>query len=253
MRKLAFLPAGAAVAIAVLAPSHALGFALQVSPIPIVISGRANSALVDITNDSSEPLRVQATAFDWSQSATGEDALVPTTDVLVFPSIVRVEPKSTRKVRVGTQSGYGAAEKSFRVIFAELPEDASPAQGSGETVKVVARMSIPLFVRPTGATGVPKIENVNLTSDVAHFVVRNSGSAHVLVQKIRLEFRGADGKPTSSKEAAGWYVLPNHIRSFDIPIGKDISCAGAKSLLITATTRESGVASLSVDNPPCAK
>src|SRR4051794_28115968 len=90
-RFVAFAALGAPVLVA----SHAGAFALQVSPIPIVITGGASSTLVDITNDSSEPLRIQATAYDWSQAASGEDKLDPSAQILVFPSIVRVEPKST--------------------------------------------------------------------------------------------------------------------------------------------------------------
>ena len=75
----------------------------------------------------------------------------------------------------------------------------------------------------------------------------------MLVQKIRVEFRGDEGKPTSSKELAGWYVLPGQVRSFDVPFGKDITCAGAKALVITASSRDSGVSSATLDQPPCAK
>ncbi len=233
--------------------SHAQAFSIQISPIPIVIRDRATSALVDVTNESTEPIRVQATAFEWSQTAAGEDKLDPTNQILVFPSIFRVEPKSTRKVRVGTQGGYGPAEKSFRVIFGEIPENASPAVPNAETVKVVANMSIPVFVVPPGAAGAPKIEGLSVTRDKARFAIKNGGTAHVLVQKVRLEFQGAEGKPTSSKEVAGWYVLPGQARSFEIPLGKDVSCANAKSLVVTASLRNAGATTVRLEDPACAK
>lgn len=203
-------------------------------------------------NESSEPLRIQANAFDWSQGTDGEDKLTPSGELLVFPSLVTIPPGMARKIRIGTQGGYDAKEKSFRVIFAELPSNASSASDQHEVVKVVAHVSVPVFVRPPGAVAALKVEGVSVTKDRVRFDVRNTGAAHTVVDKVRLEFQGEGQKPLSSDEVVGWYVLPGHKRSFEVPLGKKLSCAGAKTLVVTAHGRDSITAVARIEQPPCA-
>ena len=232
--------------------SHARAFSLKVTPIPIVITGGAQSTMVELQNESSELLRVQASAYDWSQTPSGEDKLVPSTELLIFPSMIAIKPGEVRRVRVGTQGGYGPSERSFRVLFSELPTNVSSAEGEQEVVKVVANVSIPIFVRPPGAVGGPKLEGLTVTKDRVRFGVRNTGTAHAMVEKVRLEFTGEAGAPIGSTEIAGWYVLPGQTRPFEVEIGKALSCRGAKSLVVTASSRESGSASATVERPACA-
>jgi fimbrial chaperone protein len=232
--------------------AHAAAFSLKVTPIPIVITGGATSTMVEIQNEGSEPLRIQASVFDWTQAASGEDKLAPSTELLVFPSLVTIAAGASRKVRIGTQGGYGPNEKSFRVIFGEIPADITPVNGGQELVAMVANVSVPIFVRPPGATGGTRIEGLSATKDHVTFGVRSVGSAHALVERVRVDVLGEAGKPLGTAEIAGWYVLPGQVRPFDIPFGKDVSCAGAKKLVVTATSRESGAATATLDGPACA-
>ena len=233
--------------------SHArANFALKVTPIPITITDGATSTMAEIENDSDEPLRVQAQGFDWTQSASGEDKLAPSAEILLFPSMLTVKPHESRKVRIGTQGGYAAAEKTFRVIFAEIPPDFTPAAGEAELLKVVAHVSVPVFVKPPGATGAPKVEGLTATKDRLHFSIRNAGNAHTLVERIRVEAIGEGGKPLGNTELAGWYVLPGQSRPFDVDVAKsNVPCAGAKQLLVTAISRDSGKSTAAIEKPAC--
>ena len=239
-------------AVCALIASHAWAFSLKVTPIPIVIAGGAASTMVELQNESSEPVRVQAAVFDWVQGPTGEDSLSPSTELLIFPSMLTIKPGEARKVRVGTQGGYGANEKPFRVIFSELPTNVSAIEGNQEVVKVVANISVPIFVRPPGAVGAPKVEGLSVTKDRVRFGVRNGGTAHLMAEKIHVEFTGASGNVVGSTDVAGWYVLPGRTRPFEVEIGKSLSCAGAKKVVVTASSRESGQASATLDQPACA-
>jgi fimbrial chaperone protein len=240
---------GAAVAgFGVSLPRRARAFSLKVTPIPIVITNGATSTMVEIENQSGDALRVQAQVFDWTQTPSGEDKLDPSTEILVFPSIAAIPANGTRKVRVGTQGGYAATEKPFRVIFAELPPDASPVN-QAEQVKVVAHVSVPIFVKPPGATATMKIEGITATKDRLRFGVRNTGAAHALVEKLRVESMAESGLVIGSTEAAGWYVLPGALRPFEIDV-KSI-CAGARSMRVIASSLVSGTVSATIDRPAC--
>jgi fimbrial chaperone protein len=244
------LGAGLAGACALIA-SHADAFALKVLPIPITLTNGATSTMVELANEGSQPVRVQASAFDWTQSASGEDRLSPSNEIVLFPSMLTIAPGATRKLRVGSQGGYGPSEKTFRVMFAEVPPDSSPVDGQ-EVVRVISKVSVPIFLTPPGAVGVPKVEGLSVTKSAVRFGVHNTGAAHALVEKVHVEFRGEGGKPLSTTDAAGWYVLPGLTRPFEIELGKSLSCANAKTLVVTVTSRESGASSATLDRPPCA-
>lgn len=231
--------------------THAWAFSLKVTPIPIVITGGATSTMVELHNESTEPVRVQASVYDWSQGATGEDITVPSTELVVFPSMVSIKPGESRKVRIGTQGGYGPNEKTFRVIFAELPTNVSSASAQQEVVKIISNASVPVFVLPPGAVGVPKVEGLAVTKDRIRFGLRNTGTAHAMMEKIHVEFTDAAGKLVSSSDVPGWYVLPGRSRPFEIEIAKGLSCVGAKKLVVTASSRKSGQATATLDQPPC--
>jgi fimbrial chaperone protein len=249
LASLALLAAGGLL----VSPSARAGFALKVTPIPVVISDGATSTMAEIGNESDDPLRVQGQGFDWTQDASGKDTLNPSSEILIFPSILTIQPHTSRKVRIGTQGGYGASEKTFRVIFAEIPPDFTPVDGGGELVKVVAKVSVPLFVKPPGASGAIKIDSATVTKDKVHLVVRDTGTAHALVEKLRIEAMGDGGKALSSGEAAGWYVLPGQTHPFDVELAQaGVNCAKAKQLVVTAISRESGTSSSVIDNPACA-
>jgi fimbrial chaperone protein len=242
--------AGAAVAgSGVTLSSRARAFSLKVTPIPIVISGGATSTMVEIENQGPDPLRVQTQVFDWTQTPTGDDKLDPSGELLVFPSMATIPPNSTRKVRVGTQGGYGTNEKSFRIIFAELPPDSTPINGPDELVKVVAHVSVPIFVKPPGVAAALKIEGLSATKDRVRFGVRNTGNEHALVEKVRVELLAAGGQVVGSTDVAGWYILPGLVRPFDVDV-KNL-CSGAKTLHVTALSLVSGTASASLDKPAC--
>jgi fimbrial chaperone protein len=228
------------------------GFALKVAPIPIVIGGGGTSTMVELRNDGTEPVRLQASTFLWSQTAAGADKLEPTNEILVFPSMVTLKGGETRRVRVGTQGGYGPAEKSFRVIFGELPSNVSH-EGQDQVVKVIAQVSVPIFVTPSGAAPTYKIQGLTATKDRVRFQIENTGTAHTLVEKIHLEFRDPKGGVIGATDVAGWYVLPGQTRPFDIPIEKGLRCGGAASLVVTASSNASGSSSATLAQPACAK
>jgi fimbrial chaperone protein len=246
----AFLVTAACATCALLA-THAGAFSLKVSPIPIEITGGASSTMAEVGNEGDEPIRVEASVYDWTQTATGEDKTDPSTELLVFPSLLTIPPHTSRRVRIGTQGGYAAGEKTFRVIFGEIPSETSPVDAKQETVKVVAHVSVPIFVTPAGAAPAMKIEGLALSNNHLKFGLHNTGNAHVLVEKLRVDLLGKDGKPLGGTDATGWYVLPGIVRPFDIDLTKKVNCAGAKSLVLTATSTQSGSVTATLDHPAC--
>lgn len=224
---------------------------LKVTPIPIVISGGGTSTMVELRNDGTEQVRLQASTFDWSQTAGGEDTLAPSSELLVFPSLVTLKPGEARKVRVGTKGGYGAQEKSFRVLFAEIPSNVT-TEGSGQVVKVITQVSVPIFVTPKGAVPSLKIVGLQSTKERVRFQIQNSGGAYARIDRINVKFLGPTGNVIGSTDVTGWYVLPGRSRPFEVDLGKGLSCTGAASIVLTAACLDAGVVTATLPQPLCA-
>jgi len=147
-----------------------------------------------------------------------------------------------------------ASSLSFNhVIFAEIPPDFTPTDTGSELLKVVAHVSVPIFVKPSGVAATLKVEGLSATRDHLRFAVRNTGAAHALVERIHVDAVGDAGRIIGTGEVAGWYVLPSLARPFDVDIAASkLPCAGAKQLVVTAISRESGQSSATIDQPACA-
>lgn len=212
------------------APASAATF--SVNPTQIALSARVASALLTLRNESDETLRFQLSAFNWTQGVSGEIQLEPTQDVIFFPALLTLAPKEERRIRIGTTATVGAQEKSYRIFVEELPP--SDASRNGAAVRVLTKMGIPVFVRPTRETATATLADLGLRAGTLHFSVGNTGTVHVIPQKIRVRGVGARGEAVFEREVAGWYILPGGRRDFDLPVPAD-ECTRTASMQIEAS------------------
>jgi len=206
----------------------------NVSPLKIVLSGKSSSALLEITNQSAESLRLQLSASAWDQSPTGEILLGATDDIILFPPLLTIEPGELRKIRLGAVTPRGAAEKTYRVVLEELPAIKSSSTGGGQ-VRVLTRMTIPVFLDPSKVVSSGQIEGLTMRNATASFEIRNTGNTHFTPQHIRLTGKGAGGQAVAKHEISGWYILAGGIRRFDVSL-TPADCRRLKSLTVEAQT-----------------
>ncbi len=208
----------------------------KVSPIQIYLAPGRTSELLAVENQSSESVRLQVTAFGWSQSPRGDIELAPTEDVVFFPALLTLEPGKERKIRIGVSKPAGAVERTYRVFVEELPPLEKPSEtGNRSEVKVLTRFGVPIFVQPAKVTKSGAIENARLESGTVRFQVRNTGNAAFSILSVRISGLSADGSPTFESQAAGWYVLAGGERVYEIPVpGAD--CRRTKTIALDAKT-----------------
>ncbi len=119
----------------------------RVFPIRVDFDKQTKSALLTLSNESTEELRFQISAFVWGQNEAGEMQLTPTKDVTFYPPLLVLKPGQERKVRVGTAVPPGAVEKTYRIFFEELPGlQTSQVPAGGAQVKIITKMGVPIFV-----------------------------------------------------------------------------------------------------------
>ena len=214
-------------------PEEGRTSSFNVSPLKIVLSGKSSSALLEITNQSPEPLRLQLSVSAWDQSPAGEILLSATDDVVLFPPLLTVEPGEKRKIRLGAVTPRGVTEKTYRIVVEELPP-AKPEETEGGVIRVLTRMTIPVFLEPLNKKTVSgEIVNLTLRNGTASFDVKNTGNAHFSVQHIELVGVGTSGEPIVKQGIEGWYVLTNTSRRYDIRLSS-ADCRNLKTVTVEA-------------------
>lgn len=221
------------VGLAILRPGVSFATTFQVTPVKVLLSRRAPTALLTLKNGSDRRLRFQATAFAWSQTPEGKMELSPTRDVVFFPPLLSVEPGTTRKVRVGAATEFGALEKSYRIFFEELPE-LEPAAGPAQSqLKIRTRMGIPIFLRPEEPESGTRLERAQVSAGLLRFSLRNTGNVHWNLRGVRVTGLGPAGEPIFDRESDGWYVLAGKSRDYAIEVPED-RCREVARLVIEA-------------------
>ncbi|MGE5244149.1 MAG: molecular chaperone [Betaproteobacteria bacterium] len=200
-----------------------------VDPTQIFISGRTQSALLTLRNQSTETLRFQLSVFAWSQAPSGRMALEPTQDIVFFPALLILKPAEERNVRIGSTTGFDVREKTYRIFVEELPPATRPA-GSAAGVRVLTKMGIPIFLRPPKEIAAAALTDLRQEDGSLKFTLTNTGTVHFLPQTITV--RGLVGDaPAFERRLDAWYVLAGGRRDFEMPIPKD-DCARLTSVAV---------------------
>ena len=217
----------------------------NVSPLKIVLSGKSSSALLEITNQSADPLRLQLSVSSWNQSPTGQILLRETEEIILFPPLLTVEPGEKRKVRLGAVTPRELTEKSYRIVLEELPPLAGSPAAAGNQIRVLTRMTIPVFLEPVKQIASGQIADLTVRQSVATFEIRNTGNTHFIVQQIGLVGTGATGQPLLTRQIDGWYVLAGGLRRYDLPLSAE-ECRGLRAVSVEAQT-DAGPLSAHID------
>jgi fimbrial chaperone protein len=121
-----------------------------ISPIRIYMNPQDRAVAVTITNESDEPLVMQADLYTWSQDAAGKEVLELSDELFLSPPIIKLEGKGRQVVRLARLNNAAPTEQlTFRMIAREIPEAVLPAAGA--QVQVALALSLPIFITPRNA------------------------------------------------------------------------------------------------------
>lgn len=219
--------------------------AFKVTPIRVSFNSRSASTLLTLSNESDQALRFQISAFAWTQDASGEMKLTPTEDIVFFPTLVTLQPKEDKKVRVATTAAASDVEKTFRLFFEELPPLEKANSGSGAQVRILTKMGVPIFVTPAKVKEEAKIDGIRVDGGKVCFDIRNTGNVHFAVQKVKVRGLAENGAGIFERDLDGWYVLAGSPRSYEVELPADV-CSKVKSIVIDAQTDSTSVTTATV-------
>jgi fimbrial chaperone protein len=207
----------------------------SIDPLLVQLDADNRNAVMTVTNTSSRPLRFEIKAFAWDHTTAGVMQLTPSADVVVFPPLLTLAPKSTQRVRVGTTVAQGAVEKAYRLMIEELPNGATPA--SGTTVAVRTRIGVPVFLGPVKSVRSGRMDPVTVAKGLVTVPLVNTGTIHAMVDEVSVRGMAAPDAPVFEESLKGWYVLAGKSRSWTHTI-QPAQCRLVKFLEVEATAHD---------------
>lgn len=201
-----------------------------VSPIGLDLDRNAKSGAITVSNDDTEPLRVQIRLFEWTQDASGKDEYRESEDLIYYPKLMVLEKNQQKLVRVGLRSAAGAQEKTYRLFVEELPGPLAPGAPPGARVAMKVRFGVPIFLKPAAPEARGEIQAIDMAKGTLRVSVRNTGNVHFVISAIAISDGGA-----YAKEVAGWYLLPGTLRDYVIPVSPE-ACRKLGRIDVTART-----------------
>jgi fimbrial chaperone protein len=211
----------------------------SIDPLLVQLDADNRNAVMTITNTSAKELRFEIKAFGWDQAPDGGMQLAPTTDLVVFPPLVTLKPKTTQRLRVGADVAQGALEKSYRLTIEELPTVATPAAGA--RVAVRTRVGVPVFLAPTKSVRSGRMDPVTVNKGVVTVPLTNTGTIHAMVDEVSVRGMSAPDAPVFEESLKGWYVLAGKTRTWTYTI-QAAQCRQVKFLEVEATAHDKTLA-----------
>jgi fimbrial chaperone protein len=182
--------------------ASAAQFALDMTRIHLS-AGHAVETMT-VTNQEQAPLTFEVAVKRWRQDADGNWQLAPEDGLVVHPLILRIEPGKEGRLRIGSLSPTVSAEAAYRIELSEVPDRAQQKAGS---VRMRARVSVPVFVQPPNAKAALALSVDSIDSQVAHLRLRNTGTAYSPPADVTFRVRDAARKVVHESKLTTNYVL----------------------------------------------
>jgi fimbrial chaperone protein len=212
------------------APRAARASQFSVNPTRIQLTPRVTSALVTVRNEGQSAIRLQVKTHAWSQRLDGQMQLDATDQVVVFPTLISLNPGEERRIRVAVTAPPGEVEQSYRVFLEELPTP--PSAGVQTTgVQMLTRVGIPVFLQAISPAMRAGLSEIGLSQDVLHFQVDNLGNTHFVPDGIHVRGQSAAGETVVDSSTDGWYILGHGARRYELRIPSP-NCQRVRSILI---------------------
>ncbi len=209
------------------------GANLVISPVKVFFDARAKTEKITLRNYDDQDINLQLRVYTWRQDAEGKDVYEETSDIIIFPKMLKIAKGEERIVRLGIKRPTGAAEKTYRLYLQEMPRNT--LQATGPAVTMLLRAGIPVFISPSRPEARGKLDPIVMRKGNVGLNVRNEGNRHFFISSVIVRGRAADGKEKFFKELGGWYLLSGSARTYTAAIPRDL-CVDLTSLDIAVKT-----------------
>jgi len=226
---------------------------LLVDPLEVTILAGGTDRVASsfsLTNTTDKAVQATVSRSDWDRVESGDNRFLAAGSsgkscggmLTVSPLSVRIEPHSSRVVRLAVQPAAALTRECWDIVFVEeVPQRTST---KGNSLQYIFRTGVKVYVAPPGLSRDAAVEDMAVVdappakatsnppktiatpasnSGVTHQIAvrfHNTGAMH-LVAKGRLEFRRLDNTLASQVPIAEFPTLPGAIRRVlvDVPGG----------------------------------
>ena len=192
---------------------------IGVSPVAVHLDKTNDRSTVNVVNNGTEPVVMQAEMIQWKRVGPQQDEDGPTVDMIVNPAVFTVGPGQTQVVRVGMRkAAQPTQEGTYRIVLREVPTP--PKEGEvriAGQVRVLMALRVPVYVAPLNVVKAPRFAAIREADGTVVASLQNEGNVHVRVGRLRVR---ADGDPTavpSADQAVAEVVFPGETRKFRVP------------------------------------
>jgi P pilus assembly chaperone PapD len=184
-----------------------------------------------LTNTTDAPVQATITRQDWDRVENGDNRFLAAGTsgascgamLSASPLSIRIEPHTSRVIRVGTQNAAALSKECWDIFFVEeVPPRAST---KGNSLQYIFRTGVKVYVAPPGLAKDGAVENMSVEEAAGakrQIAIRfhNTGGTHLLA-KGRLEFRRLDNTLALEAPIAEFPTLPGAARKIlvDVPTG----------------------------------
>jgi fimbrial chaperone protein len=196
------------VLIVLLAGGAARAQSLMVLPVNIQMAPGQRATTLTVINKGDSETAIQVRAYSWNQP-DGDDQLTTSDVLLVSPPLTSIAPGASQIVRLVLRQPPQGREATYRIVLDQIPPQAVPG-----VVRVVLRMSIPIFAQPA-TRAVPHVYfHIERDAGKIFLVALNDGGCHEAIREIVLWT--SDGRKLKTESSASPYVLAGVTRRWPI-------------------------------------
>lgn len=221
---------------------------LSIMPVAVQLDRAHDRTTVQVTNNGTEPVVLQAEAIAWKREA-GVDRDEASDGLLVNPGVFTLEPGKTQVVRVGLRRSQAIAEETtYRMVLREVPPLVSADRGGvNGNVRVLIALRVPVYVAPM-AVRRDERWTARYDSDgqlVAQ--VSNQGNVHYKVGTLRVQ--GDTTQATVVAQGPESVLFPGEVRNFRLPARASTAETRTARAVTLEVMTDRGVQHVALDLP----
>ncbi|UHQ18737.1 fimbria/pilus periplasmic chaperone [Lysobacter sp. KIS68-7] len=191
-----------AIALTVAGIASAAQFNLNITRIHLGASHPVETVVM--TNNEDLPLAFEVHVKRWRMDADGQWQLTPDDGLVVHPLILQIAPGAEGRVRIGSLSPDTKSEVAYRVELQELPGHAEAVAGH---IRMLAKISVPVFVQPANAKPAVGVSVNKVDAHGATLLFRNTGTGYAAPNGGKAIVRDAGGKVLKEANIEVPYLL----------------------------------------------
>ena len=237
---------------AVAAPPASAQLLVDPLEVSMITTGAGRvSASFSLQNASDKPVQATITRQDWDRQENGDNRFLPAGStgkscgsmLSVSPLSVRVEPHTSRVVRLSVQTAAALDRECWDIVFVEeVPQ--RPAT-KGNSLQYIFRTGVKVYVAPPGlprdaavegmtvvdapvktASSTPSAKPASLSTPAPAakqiaITFHNTGGMHLLA-KGRVEFRRLDNSLATQVPIVEFPTLPGSVRKVLVDVPRDL-------------------------------